>query len=115
MLGNWAGDLDHEEIQRRENHQSSTGGGRRHPGPGCLQETPDHRTDFLSLVEQIRSMTVLEVRRLKELEHDNAQRKQIVADLTLDNRILRDVNQKSGEAVGAPSNGGLSQIQLSGQ
>ena len=38
-------------------------------------------------------MTVLEVRRLKELEHDNAQLKQIVADLTLDNRILHDVNQ----------------------
>ena len=53
-------------------------------------------------------MTVLEVRRLKELQHDNAQRKQIVADLTLDNRILRDVNQKSGEAVGVLSNGGLS-------
>ena len=27
-------------------------------------------------------------------EHENAQLKQIVADLTLDNRILRDVNQK---------------------
>ena len=61
------------------------------------------------------SMTVLEVRRLKELEHDNVQLKQIVADLTLDNRILRDVNQKSGEAVGAPSNSGLSHIQLSAQ
>ena len=35
------------------------------------------------------SMTVLEVRRLKALEHDNAQLKQIVADLTLDNRIFR--------------------------
>ena len=39
-------------------------------------------------------MTVLQVRRLKELEHDNAQLKQIVVDLTLDNWILRDVNQK---------------------
>ena len=46
------------------------------------------------------SITVLEIRRLKELENENAQLKQIVADLTLDNRILRDVNQKSGEAVG---------------
>ncbi len=41
------------------------------------------------------SKTVLEVRRLKELEHENAQLKQIVADLMLDNRILRDVNQKN--------------------
>ena len=39
------------------------------------------------------SMTVLEVRRRKQLEHDNTQLKQIVADLTLDNRILRDINQ----------------------
>ena len=54
MLGYRSGDLDQEEIQRRENHQSSTGGGRRHPGPGCLQETPGHRTDFLSLAEHIR-------------------------------------------------------------
>ena len=53
-------------------------------------------------------MTVLEVRRLKELAHENAKLKQIVADLALDNRILRDVNQKSGEAVGAPSNGEFS-------
>ena len=42
------------------------------------------------------SMAVLEVRRLRELEHDNAKLRQIVADLTLDNQILRDVNQKSG-------------------
>ena len=37
-------------------------------------------------------MVVVEVRSLEE--HDNAQLKQIVADLTLDNRFLRDVNQK---------------------
>ena len=59
-----------------------------------LQETPDHRTDLLSLAEQIRQLRLLEVWRLKELEHENAQLKQIVADLTLDNRILHDVNQK---------------------
>ena len=34
------------------------------------------------------SITVLEVRRLKELEPDNAQLGQIVANLPLDNRIL---------------------------
>ena len=47
------------------------------------------------------SMTVLKVRRLQELWHDNSQLKQIMVDLTLDNRILRDVNQKFGKAVGA--------------
>ena len=39
-------------------------------------------------------MDASEARRLKELERENAQLKEIVADLTLDNRILRDVNQK---------------------
>ena len=54
VLGHRSGDLGQEEIQRREYHKSSTGGGRRHHGPGCLQETPGQRTDFLSLAEQIR-------------------------------------------------------------
>lgn len=39
-------------------------------------------------------MDISEARRLKELERENAQLKQIVADLTLDNRILTDVNKK---------------------
>ena len=61
-----------------------------------VRKHPNHRTEFLSLAEQSRQhdVTVLEVRRLKELEHDNTQLRQIVADLTLGNRILRDVNQK---------------------
>ena len=49
VLGYRSGDLDHEETQRRANYQSSTGDGRRHHGPGCVQETPGHRTDFQSL------------------------------------------------------------------
>lgn len=39
-------------------------------------------------------METSEVRRLKGLERENAELKQIVADLTLDNRMLRDVNAK---------------------
>ena len=39
-------------------------------------------------------MCVSEVRRLKELEHENVELKKIVAELTLDNRMLRDVNEK---------------------
>ncbi len=37
---------------------------------------------------------VSEVRRLKELEGENTELKKIVADLTLDNRMLRDINSK---------------------
>ena len=54
VLGYRSGDIDRKEIQRIENHQISTEDGRRHHGPGCVQKTPGHRTDFQSLAEQIR-------------------------------------------------------------
>lgn len=39
-------------------------------------------------------LTADELRRLKELEFENSRLKRAVADLTLDNQILRDVNSK---------------------
>jgi len=39
-------------------------------------------------------MDASEVRQLKELEQENAKLKQFVADLTLNNHVLSDVNQK---------------------
>ena len=39
-------------------------------------------------------MDVSEVKRLKELERENEELKKVVAELTLDNRMLRDVNSK---------------------
>ncbi len=39
-------------------------------------------------------MEVSEVKRLKALEKENDDLKKIVAELTLDNRMLRDVNSK---------------------
>lgn len=39
-------------------------------------------------------METSEVRRLKDLERENSELKKIVADLTLDNRMLKDVNAK---------------------
>ena len=39
-------------------------------------------------------MSVSEVKRLKELELENVELKKIVAELTLDNRMLRDINEK---------------------
>jgi len=40
-------------------------------------------------------MDVSDAKRLKALEHENGELKKIVADLTLDNRMLRDVNAKN--------------------
>ena len=39
-------------------------------------------------------MDVSEARRLKQLEEENSKLKTMVADLMLDNKILKDVNQK---------------------
>ncbi len=39
-------------------------------------------------------MEVSEARRLRELERENAALKRAVADLTLDNRMLKDINAK---------------------
>lgn len=39
-------------------------------------------------------MDVSEAKRLRELERENGELKKIVADLTLDNRMLKDVNSK---------------------
>ena len=39
-------------------------------------------------------MTVSEAKRLKELEEENLRLKRMVADMSLDNQILKDVNSK---------------------
>lgn len=43
-------------------------------------------------------MGVSEIRRLKQLEEENAKLKRLVADLTLDKSMLQDVLRKSGKA-----------------
>ena len=42
------------------------------------------------------AMEVNEAKRLKQLEEENRRLKELVADLSLDNRILRDVLSKNG-------------------
>ena len=39
-------------------------------------------------------MTLSELQRVKELESENARLKRLVADLSLDNQILKEVNSK---------------------
>ena len=44
--------------------------------------------------KKYKDMTVSEAKRLRELEVENSKLKRIVADLTLDNTMLRDVNSR---------------------
>ena len=49
--------------------------------------------------KQFVGMGVPEIRRLKQLEEENAKLKRLVADLTLDRTMLQDVlRERSGEA-----------------
>ena len=52
-------------------------------------------------------MELSEVKRLKALASENQQLKQMVADLMLDNKVLADINSKTGKARREASCGGL--------
>jgi len=52
-------------------------------------------TTFYKWKAKFGGMTVSEARRLKLLEAENHKLKQIVADLTLDVRALKDINSKN--------------------
>ena len=49
---------------------------------------------FYSWRKKYDCLSVSELHRLRELEQENSRLKRAVADLTLDNQILKDVNSK---------------------
>jgi putative transposase len=51
-------------------------------------------TTFYRWRQKYGGMEVSEAKRLRELEQENGRLKRVVADLVLDNQILRDVNSK---------------------
>lgn len=50
---------------------------------------------FYKWKDKFGGLTVSEVRRLRSLEQENSRLKQIVADLTLDVRALKEINSKN--------------------
>ena len=44
--------------------------------------------------KRFQSMTISEAKKLRELESENTKLKKLVADLSLDNQMLRDVNSR---------------------
>jgi len=50
---------------------------------------------FYKWKDKYGGMTVSEARRLRVLEEENRRLKHIVADLTLDNRALKEINSKN--------------------
>ena len=62
---------------------------------------------FYRWKKKFQGMGVAEVRRLRVLEEENRKLKQLVADLSLDKQMLKDVLGKSPEACSIASSGGL--------
>ena len=60
---------------------------------------------FYSWKKKYGGLNPVELRRLRQLEEENAQLKRIVADLTLDKQMLQDVLKKSSEGAAAPAAG----------
>jgi len=52
-------------------------------------------TTFYKWKDKFGGMTISEMRRLRSLEDENRRLKQIVADLTLDVRALKEINSKN--------------------
>jgi putative transposase len=62
---------------------------------------------FFSWKKKFGNRGVTELRRLRQLEEENAQLKKLVADLSLDRQMLQDVIKKSSEAKGEKGTGWL--------
>ena len=58
------------------------------------------KATFYNWKSKYSGMEVSQVRRLKELEEENRELKQMYAELALDNKILRDVIEKNSRARG---------------
>ena len=48
-----------------------------------------------------------DVRRLKQLEHENARLKKLVAERDLEIEVMKEINAKNGERAGSPWPGGV--------
>ena len=68
-------------------------GGR--PAADIVRELGIAEQTFYSWKRKYGDMNVSEVKRLKQLEAENAKLKELVAELSLDNKILKDVISKN--------------------
>ena len=65
--------------RQRENH------------PTGLSRDRHHHTDVLSLAKEYGGLKLDQARRMKELEKENSRLKRVVAELSLEKQILKDV------------------------
>jgi cell division protein FtsB len=58
-----------------------------------LQGSRDDRADLLSLRREYGGLNVAQAKRLKQLEDENGRLKKLVADLSLEKQVLKDIAQ----------------------
>nr|WP_236636927.1 hypothetical protein [Ralstonia pickettii] len=59
-----------------------------------MPQAGHQRSDVLQLEEEVRGVGPSELRRMRQLEEENAKLKRLVADLSLDKAMLQDVLSK---------------------
>src|SRR2546425_5375974 len=91
------GENRHERhaTQRRADHRNPEARRGRVDDGGVMPAARDRRADLLPLEGEVGGMDGGEAKRLKQLEDENRKLKHVVAELTLDNRALKDVLSKN--------------------
>jgi len=79
------------EVQRGADRVRVEAGRGWHDGRRGLPQGRDQRCDVLRLAQKYAGLMPSEMRRLRQLEDENAKLKRLVADLSLDKAMLQDV------------------------
>ena len=73
-----------------------------------MPETRDRKADILSPAKEYDGMLPSDMKRLRQLEEENAKLEKLVADLSLDRLMLQDVLTKNSKACREAASGAAS-------
>jgi putative transposase len=94
VISRWLGGAKDDEgiqiLRRTEGVHSEAGGGRRSRG-GHLPQGRDQQATYFNWKKRYDGMLPPDMRRLKQLEDENAKLRKLVADLSLDKEMLQDI------------------------
>ena len=93
-LGGKAGHADQEVQTRTDRDDAAADRSKRRERknhPTRLKGSRDHNADVLPLAERVRRTEAGASRRLKDLEKENSRLRRLVAELSLEKQVLKDV------------------------
>ena len=88
------------EIQRASDCADFEGSRRREHGQGSLPGIWLFGCDLLHMKTKYGGMKASDIKQMRELEEENRMLKQMYADISLENRALKDIIAKNSEADG---------------